>query len=213
MRGASFFADIARATNHLKSEVESALWELTTAGLVTADGFDNLRSLIDAKRRSGQGSARFSRPRNSTGRWTLLFADGGTDKQQQIEATCWMLLNRYGIVFRDILARENLAVSWRELLLVFRRLEDRGEVRGGRFVSGFLGEQFALPIAVDSLRAMRQAPPTGQPITLCAADPLNLIGAIIPGEKVPAVSSKTITLTDGVAQSLQAASMRGVGSQ
>src|SRR5205807_8613228 len=103
---------------------------------------DNLRALIDPKRRAGQGTGRYSRPRNSTGRWSLLFTDTQDDRQQQIEATCWMLLNRYGIVFRDLLTRENLTVTWRELLIAFRRLEDRGEVRGGRFISGFLGEQF-----------------------------------------------------------------------
>src|SRR5436309_15157038 len=96
-----------------------------------------------------------------------------------------MLLERYGVVFRELLVREALVPKWRELLMAFRRLEERGEVRGGRFVSGFIGEQFALPIAVESLRAMRNVEPSGETVTISAADPLNLIGIIVPGERVP----------------------------
>lgn len=210
MRGASFFADIVRTTGHLKSEVESALWELVTAGLVTADGFDNLRSLIDPKRRAGRGDGRLGRPRNSAGRWSLLFSETGEERNKIIESTCWLLLKRYGIVFRDLLARETVIPTWRELLIGFRRLEDRGEIRGGRFVSGFLGEQFALPLAVESLRAMRKQEPDGKPVTICAADPLNLVGSLIPGDKVSAVSSKTVTFTDGVAKPLAAPVFREV---
>jgi ATP-dependent Lhr-like helicase len=154
-RGASFFADIVRGSGKLKAEIETALWELVAAGLVTADGFDNLRSLIDPKRRAGQGSGRVARPRHSSGRWALLHTGEAAEKPRAVEAACWMLLRRYGIVFRDLLAREANLPTWRELLMGFRRLEDRGEIRGGRFVDGFLGEQFALPVAVESLRAMR----------------------------------------------------------
>src|SRR5207248_797809 len=125
-RGASFFTDIVRATGRLKSEVETALWELVAAGMITADGFDNLRALIDPRRRTG-------------------------------------------------------------------------EVRGGRFVSGFIGEQFALPVAVESLRAMRNAPPSEETITISAADPLNLVGIIVPGERVPAISGKFVSFRNGVA--------------
>src|SRR5262249_16974994 len=142
-----------KGTRRLKSEVETALWELVTAGLVTADGFDNLRSLIDAKRRSGLGRAGVARPRHAAGRWSLMYADAADDRNAIAEASCRMLLTRYGVVFRDLLTRETVVPRWRELLIAFRRLEDRGEIRGGRFVSGFLGEQFALPIAVESLRA------------------------------------------------------------
>jgi ATP-dependent helicase Lhr and Lhr-like helicase len=198
-RGASFFADIVRGTGKLKSEIETALWELVAAGIVTADGFDNLRSLIDPKRRAGQGSGRTSRPRHSSGRWSLLYAGEASDKNKAVEATCWMLLKRYGIVFRDLLARETILPKWRELQIAFRRLEDRGEIRGGRFVDGFLGEQFALPVAVESLRASRNLQPSGETITLSAADPLNLVGILVPGERVPAISGKTITFRDGVA--------------
>ena len=198
-RGASFFADIVRGTGKLKSEVEGALWELVAAGLLTADGFDNLRALIDPKRRSGQGIGRASRPRHSAGRWSLLFSGEAHDRARALESTCWMLLRRYGIVFRELLARETNLPKWRELLITFRRLEDRGEVRGGRFVSGFLGEQFALSMAVDSLRAQRNQQPVGELLTISSADPLNLVGIIVPGERIAANSGKLVAFRDGVA--------------
>ena len=198
-RGASFFADMVRGTGKLKSEIETALWELVAAGLVTADGFDNLRSLIDPKRRAGQGSGRTARPRHSTGRWALLYMDTCPDRNKAVEATCKMLLRRYGVVFRDVLARETILPAWRELQIGFRRLEDRGEVRGGRFVDGFTGEQFALPSAVESLRATRTMPLHGEAITISAADPLNVVGILVSGERVPAISGKTVTYRDGAA--------------
>jgi ATP-dependent Lhr-like helicase len=198
-RGASFFADIVRGTGKLKSEVETALWELVAAGVVTADGFDNLRSLIDPKRRAGQGVGKLIRPRHSAGRWALLHADITAERPRAVEAACWMLLRRYGIVIRDLLARESNLPTWRELLMAFRRLEDRGEIRGGRFVDGFLGEQFALPIAVESVRGMRSLPLSGETISLSAADPLNMVGILVPGERVPAISGKTVSFRDGVA--------------
>jgi ATP-dependent helicase Lhr and Lhr-like helicase len=198
-RGASFFADIVRATGKLKAEIETGLWELVAAGLVTADGFDNLRALIDPKRRAGQGSGRSTRPRHSSGRWALLHADVAVERPRAIEAACWMLLRRYGIVIRDLLARESNLPPWRELLMAFRRLEDRGEIRGGRFVDGFLGEQFALPVAVESVRAMRGLSLSRETITLSAADPLNLVGILVPGERVPAISGRTVSYRDGIA--------------
>jgi ATP-dependent Lhr-like helicase len=198
-RGASFFADIVRGTGKLKAEIETALWELVAAGMVTADGFDNLRSLINPKRRLGQGSAKAARPRNTAGRWSLLYGGEASDRNKIVGATCWMLLRRYGVVFREMLARESNLPKWRELLIAFRRLEDRGEVRGGRFVSGFLGEQFALPAAIESLRAMRNLPASGETITISAADPLNLVGFIVPGERVAAISGKFVSFRDGVA--------------
>ena len=197
-RGASFFADLVRGTGKLKSEMETALWELVTAGMITADGFDNIRALIDPKRRSGQGRGHNSRPRHSIGRWSLLYAHEVPDRARIADATCWMLLKRYGIVFREVIARETIVPRWRELLIAFRRLEDRGEVRGGRFVSGFMGEQFALPMAVESLRAMRKVEPSEETVTISAADPLNLVGILLPGERVSAVSGKTVTFRDGV---------------
>jgi ATP-dependent Lhr-like helicase len=198
-RGASFFADIVRSTGKLKAEIETALWELVAAGVVTADGFDNLRSLIDPKRRAGQGSGRVARPRHSAGRWALLYTDQASDHNRAVEAACWMLLNRYGVVFRDLLSREANLPKWRELQIAFRRLEDRGEIRGGRFVDGFIGDQFALAVAVESLRAARNMPEAGESITLSAADPLNLAGVLVPGEQTPAISGKTVSFRDGAA--------------
>lgn len=194
-RGASFFTDIERGTKHLKAEIETGLWELVAAGLITADGFDNLRALIDPQRRLIKKRYR-SAFRFTTGRWSLLHTEAAVNQTQQLEATCWMLLKRYGVVFRDLLAREKNIPRWRELLMTFRRLEDRGEIRGGRFVSGFLGEQFALPYAVDSLRAIKKQEPNNYPITLSAVDPLNLIGIILPGDRVAAFSGKTIKLSN-----------------
>jgi ATP-dependent Lhr-like helicase len=211
-RGASFFADIVRGSGKLKAEIETALWELVAAGQVTADGFDNLRSLIDPKRRAGQGSGRSTRPRHSSGRWALLHADQGAERPRAVEAACWMLLRRYGIVFRDVLAREANLPPWRELLMGFRRLEDRGEIRGGRFVDGFLGEQFALPVAVESVRAMRNSPLTGEAVTVSAADPLNLVGILVPGERVAAISGRSVTYRDGVAQAAVAQSVQALES-
>ena len=205
-RGASFFADIVRGTGKLKAEIETGLWELVAAGLVTADGFDNLRALIDPKRRAGQGSGRSTRPRHSSGRWALLHADAAVERPRAVEAACWMLLRRYGIVIRDLLARESNLPPWRELLMAFRRLEDRGEIRGGRFVDGFLGEQFALPVAVESVRGMRGLPLSGETMTLSAADPLNLVGILVPGERVPAISGRVVSFQDGIAVSASAQS-------
>jgi ATP-dependent Lhr-like helicase len=110
-----------------------------------------------------------------------------------------MLLKRYGIVFRDLLARETNLPKWRDLQITFRRLEDRGEIRGGRFVDGFGGEQFALPVAIESLRATRSAPLHGEIITISAADPLNLVGILVPGDRVPAISGRFVSFRDGVA--------------
>ncbi len=209
-RGASFFADIVRNTGKLKAEIETALWELVAAGVVTADGFDNLRALIDPKRRAGQGSGRSTRPRHSSGRWALLHADAAAERPRAVEAACWMLLRRYGIVVRDLLARESNLPPWRELLMGFRRLEDRGEIRGGRFVDGFMGEQFALPVAVESVRGKRGLPLSGETLTVSAADPLNLVGILVPGERVPAISGRTVSYRDGIAV---AASDQSVASE
>jgi ATP-dependent Lhr-like helicase len=198
-RGASFFPDIVRGAGRLKAEVETGLWELVTAGLITADGFDNLRALIDPKRRAGHGSGRTARPRHSSGRWSLLYVDRTADRDHALESICGVLLRRYGVVFREALARESILPPWRELLGTLRRLEDRGEVRGGRFVTDFLGEQFALPIAVESLRAMRREPELGETVAVSAADPLNLVGILVPGDRVAANSGGVVTFRDGAA--------------
>ncbi len=209
-RGASFFADLVQATGHLPAEVEGGLWELVAAGLVTADGFDNLRALMDPRRRRAEGRERLRRPRHAAGRWSLLRSEssvlagsGGevhSVSASSTEKVARQLLRRYGVVFRDLLAREVLVQSWRDLLVLYRRLELAGEVRGGRFVSGFVGEQFALPEAVEALRAIRKGTggATGVEIKLSACDPLNLAGVILPGARVPAVPSTFIIYRDGL---------------
>jgi ATP-dependent Lhr-like helicase len=213
-RGALFFPDMVRATGRLKAEVETGLWELVAAGLVTADGFENLRALVTPKSTSGSGIGKVRRPRHAPGRWSLLHASllhasllhasllhtGGADRDRSVESCCWMLLRRYGVVFRDLLVRETNLPRWRELQIGYRRLEDRGEVRGGRFVDGFLGEQFALPVAVESLRAQRKQAMngSGERVVIAAADPLNLVGIIVPGERIPTISGRSVTFRDGV---------------
>ena len=200
-RGASFFADLVGATGHLAAEVEGGLWELVAAGLVTADGFDNLRALMDPRRRRAEGRERNRRPRHAAGRWSLLRPSQQRAEQRELvnERVARQMLRRYGVVFRDLLAREVLVQSWRDLLVVYRRMELKGEVRGGRFVSGFVGEQFAVPEAVEALRAMkkRQAAAPAE-IKLSACDPLNLSGVILPGPRVPAVPSTFIYFNDGL---------------
>ena len=203
-RGASFFAELPRTTGRLASEVEDALWELLAAGLVSADGFENLRSLIDAKRRRGEGRGRLGRPRHAAGRWALLRGvprAGDAEEpavKEPMERFARQLLKRWGVVFRDILAREALAPAWRDLLVVLRRLEARGEVRGGRFVGGFVGEQFALPEAVELLRSVRRSDKDGEELQLAAADPLNLVGIVLPGPRLSPLSGENVVLRDGI---------------
>jgi len=219
-RGALFFPDMVRATGRLKAEIETGLWELVAAGLVTADGFENLRALVTpplANRKtqsgsaSGKGIAAARRPRHAPGRWSLLHTEGA-DRDRSVESCCWMLLRRYGVVFRDLLARETNLPRWRELQIGYRRLEDRGEVRGGRFVDGFQGEQFALPVAVESLRAQRKLPPhaNAERIVIAAADPLNLVGIVVPGERIPAISGKSLTFRDGLWEAEDALQASGI---
>ncbi len=213
-QGASFFADLVRMTNHLPAEVENGLWELVAAGLVTADGFDNLRALIDPHRRRAEGRERIRRPRHAAGRWSLLRPPSRTVERtmgssngthhstiRATENVARQLLRRYGVVFRDVLARESLVQSWRDLLVQYRRMEMAGEVRGGRFVNGFTGEQFALPEAVEALRTIRKngfSAGTEHEIKLSATDPLNLAGVILPGPRVPAVPTNFLVFKNGV---------------
>lgn len=202
-RGASFFVDLVKGTGHLQTEVEGGLWELAAAGLVTADGFDNLRALLDPKRRRAEGRGKARRPARSAGRWSLLGPAIGHQPSDvsPVEPIARQLLRRYGVVFRDVLGREALSPPWRDLLVQYRRMESRGEIRGGRFVAGFVGEQFALPEAVESLRALRRAGTVrgGPEIRLSGADPLNLAGIILPEPRVPALPSNYVVFRDGVA--------------
>ncbi len=215
--GASFSADLARSTGLLPTRVDTALGELVARGLAAADGFAGLRSLISpadsrisaAKRRNGHGHAYGTGPLGAAGRWALLvfpadsakggpgdFGDSGQDAAAEIAART--LLSRYGVVFRKLLERESLAPSWRFLLRAFHRLEARGEIRGGRFVTGFSGEQFALPEAVGRLRSLRREEPAGTLVSISAADPLNLAGILTPGERISAVAGQRVLLRDGL---------------
>jgi ATP-dependent Lhr-like helicase len=185
-RGASFFADLTRAAGRLASEVEDALWELVAGGLVTADGFENLRALIDPKRRRGEGRGRSKRPRHAGGRWALLDPPQPDASQPaRAEAFADQLILRWGVLIRDLLARETTAPFWRDLLPVLRRKEAQGELRGGRFVAGFSGEQFAAPDALDLLRKVRRTETHPEDdIQVANADPLNLAGIVLPGPRV-----------------------------
>jgi ATP-dependent Lhr-like helicase len=191
-RGASFFVELVKASGRLASEVEDGLWELVAAGLVTSDGFDNLRALLDPKRRSGEGSGRLHRPRHSAGRWALL--DRAGSQATDVEFFAKLLLDRWGVVFRDLLSREPLAPAWRDLLVTYRRMEARGEIRGGRFVSGFVGEQFARPEAVDLLRSVRRSADSTEEVNVALADPLNLTGIVIPGPRSSALAQGSIVI-------------------
>ncbi|MBV9081950.1 MAG: DEAD/DEAH box helicase, partial [Acidobacteriaceae bacterium] len=183
--GASFFLDLVRHTHRLASEIEDGLWELLAGGFVTADGFDNLRALIDPKRRRGEGRASKRRPRHAAGRWAVLSPlSHELNRDERIERFARQLLIRWGVLLRDLLLRETLAPPWRDLLPVLRRMEARGEIRGGRFVSGFTGEQFARPEALELLRDLRRQPNTAADVSLSSADPLNLTGIILPGPRV-----------------------------
>ncbi len=183
--GASFFIELARQTGRLPSEVEDGLWELLAGGFVTADGFDNLRALVDPKRRRGEGHGHTKRPRHAAGRWALVrHTSPALSREERIEHFARQLLLRWGVLLRDLLVRETLAPPWRDLLPILRRLEARGEIRGGRFVSGFTGEQFCRPEALDLLRAIRRQTEKIATASVSSADPLNLTGIILPGPRV-----------------------------
>jgi len=206
--GALFFGQIADDANLLHTQVEIALAELVAWGLVTSDSFTGLRALLTpahkrpsidrAGSRRGAHSVSLFGMENA-GRWSLLrpVKNPGTTAEA-LEAIAWTLLRRYGVVFRRLLERETLLPPWRELLPVLHRLEARGEIRGGRFVDGFSGEQFALTEAVGQLRSMRNRPRKGTLISVSAADPLNLVGIATPGDRLPAVAGNRVLYRDGI---------------
>lgn len=204
-RGASFFHELVAATGVLRTQVERALGELAGAGLVTADSFSGLRALLtpSEKRKSLSGGRPSTRRSaygvDTAGRWALLAAESGVEGEARLEAIARGLLRRYGIVFRSMLARESRLPTWRELVLVYRRLEARGEIRGGRFVAGFGGEQYALPDAVGRLRAVRKIEKSCELIVVNAADPLNLVGILTPDARVTSIAQNRILFRDGVA--------------
>lgn len=202
-RGALFHTELAGALGSVQA-VEGALWDGVARGLITADGFGAIRSLLHSRQK-----ATFPVPRRrlrrgasgrtgADGRWCLLpNAEPVDDADELAEAAAEQLLARWGVVFRDLMFRETLAVAWRDVLYALRRMEARGTVRGGRFVTGFSGEQYALPEAVDALRRVRKLDRTGETVTLCGADPLNVAGVLAPGPRVPAVRTTSVTYVDG----------------
>ncbi|TAK84601.1 MAG: DEAD/DEAH box helicase [Betaproteobacteria bacterium] len=186
-RGASFLHELAAETRLLAAFVERALAELAGAGLATADSFAGLRALLaPADKRKASIEA--------AGRWSVLCGEG----KQDAESIARALLKRYGVVFRALLAREGRLPPWRDLARVYRRLEARGEIRGGRFVAGFGGEQFAAPEAVGRLRAVRKAEKIDELVVLSAVDPLNLVGILTPQARIAATQRNRILLKDGL---------------
>jgi ATP-dependent Lhr-like helicase len=200
--------------------VAEAVWDGVARGLVTADGFQAVRSLLSGRYRAsaaggggGRGSrferpgsrrpgvpARSLRPALSGGRWSLIAAPAvaDMDAHELAEAVAGQLLLRWGVVVRELLARESFSLPWRDVLFALRRFEARGVALGGRFVAGFAGEQFALPEAADHLRAVQRHKPDGTVVTLSAADPLNIAGILTAGPRIPALRQSRIELLDGV---------------
>ena len=210
--GALFAADLVTITGRLPYEVEEALWDGVARGLVTADGFEAVRSLLNRRtvaRAPHRPRLRRAGSRNavrSAGRWSLVPALVATEDADELaEAVAEQLLARWGVVFRDLLARETFTVPWRSVLWALRRMEARGTIRGGRFVTGFSGEQYAVPEAVDALRAVRKQERTGETITISAADPLNLVGIVLPGPRVVALGGNAVTYVDGACEDATAA--------
>jgi ATP-dependent Lhr-like helicase len=206
-RGALFTREIASQLRRIESEVEGTLWELVSGGRVTCDGFAGLRALIAPERRHDR-----LRPSRMGGRWSLLRPahepEARTGEAVADDPACVQLaslyLKRYGVVFRDLLAREPNGPPWRELLRVYRRMEARGEIRGGRFVAGTSGEQFARAEALDALRTIRRAPREGREVVeISATDPLNLAGILTPGPRIPAVRGLRVRFTDGVPEPIE----------
>jgi ATP-dependent Lhr-like helicase len=208
--GASFLADIARDTGLLKVKAEEALWELVARGVATGDGVAGLRVLLTPEqKRQGRRArlrvitgGRTSERLMPVGRWSLWRAPHQAEElgqEKRCEHQARQLLSRYGVVFRELLAREASAPSWRVLLQTYRRLEARGEIRGGRFVNGFVGEQFALPHAVDRLRAHRRSEVRHEAAIIAAADPLNLVGVLTAGAKISPYANQVIAYDNGFA--------------
>ncbi|MCB2262580.1 MAG: DEAD/DEAH box helicase [Candidatus Thiosymbion ectosymbiont of Robbea hypermnestra] len=205
-RGARFFADLIGDSGLLRTEVETALGELVAAGRVTADGFAGLRALIapaarGASRRPRRGAPD---PMDRAGRWDRLPApdphgepESPAEQSARLEALARQLIARYGLVWRRVLERERSLPPWRDLLRVYWRLEARGEIRGGRFVTGFSGEQFAHPEAVAALRRHRETGPAS-PVVVSAADPVNLTGILTPGERIAAILGNRILYRQGI---------------
>jgi ATP-dependent Lhr-like helicase len=203
--GASFFTDIVENTKLLRSQVEEALAELVANGIVVSDSFAGLRALLTPGSRKTQAASRRKHRQPvydmvSAGRWSILQRNNTTQNSIDpalSEEVAWVLLKRYGVVFKRLLEREGIALPWRVLLRIYHRLEARGDIRGGRFVGGISGEQFALPDAIGMLRSIRRAGAQDSLISISAADPLNLVGIILPGSRITAHTSNRILYHDG----------------
>lgn len=209
-RGACFAADIQRILLLSKQQTQMALWELATAGLASADGWDQLRVMMDPKKKPAVMEAGRRGVRSHAGRWSLLVEDAPVNSETAIErarridsaheSAARMLLNRYGVLFRELLARESNAPKWRDLVGMLRRMEARGEIRGGRFVIGVGGEQFALAEAVDSLRQMKSRASDDREIEVAACDPMNLVGVVLPGERISSMPRNIVRYRNGVCE-------------
>jgi ATP-dependent Lhr-like helicase len=204
-RGALFFDEIVAATRRLPTDVEDGLRRLIGAGAVTSDGFEGLRAvarggLSSRRRRPRRAGANGFATLGPPGRWSRLAAPpvDPADAGELAERIAEILLGRYGVVFRDLMRRESFTLPWRDILRALRRLEARGLVRGGRFLAGFVGEQYALPQAVGALRRARRDPKTGERVVVGAADPLNLIGIVLPGQRIAAQAGRSIVYRDGL---------------
>jgi ATP-dependent Lhr-like helicase len=210
--GASFFHELVDGTGQLRSQVEEALAELVALGLLSSDSFAGLRTLLTPsdQRKPAPGARRRRRTvsfgMEDAGRWALARRVSGGTSPEAVEHVALTLLARYGVVFWRLLEREaDWLPPWRDLLRVLRRLEARGDIRGGRFVAGFSGEQFALPEAVGLLREARRRPPTGDLISLSGADPLNLVGILTPGPRLAALTGNRLLYRDGLPIAVMAA--------
>jgi ATP-dependent Lhr-like helicase len=204
LHGASFFDETASGSKLLASQAEDALAELVAAGLVTSDSFSGLRALLIPQEKKRRMAARGRRIAlfglEDAGRWSLIGRTATELNPSAVEQIAWLLLRRYGVLFRRLLEREaDWLPPWHVLLRALRRLEAQGHIRGGRFVAGLPGEQYALPDAVSTLRSIRKRPPNEQLLSLSAADPLNLVGTLLPGPRVPALTGNRVLLRDGVA--------------
>jgi ATP-dependent Lhr-like helicase len=214
--GASFFDELVQGTGLLTSQAEEALAETVALGLVNSDSFAGLRALLVPadRRRPAMGGRRRRRlalyGMEAAGRWARIArAADGTNRQPEeetVELIVRTLLRRWGVVFWRLLAREaDWLPPWRDLLMCCRRLEARGEIRGGRFVAGFSGEQFAQPEAIALLRAARRKPRDGQYVAVSGADPLNLVGIVTPGVRLPSLAGNRVLYRDGVPMAVLAA--------
>ena len=200
-RGALFFTQLESLTDLLPSQLEESLRELATLGLVTSDSFAAVRAIIDKRRASGRrrrGRKANAATANAAGRWSQFPGElPPVERPDYLERWCEQLLLRYGVIFRELLIRESAAPPWRELVRVLRRRELRGQVRGGRFVSGVGGEQYATDEAVSRLRDARENHNPDEWVAISAADPLNLIGIVLPGPRIPSFHTGGLILRDG----------------